>query len=45
MFMSSAAALDPALLDGAASIGICGATSTPRWLMEQVRDIINESYA
>lgn len=23
-------------LDGAESIGICGATSTPRWLMEQV---------
>lgn len=22
------------------SIGICGATSTPRWLMEQVRDIL-----
>ena len=25
-------------LDNAGSIGICGATSTPRWLMEQVRD-------
>lgn len=25
-------------LDDAESIGICGATSTPRWLMEQVRD-------
>lgn len=24
------------------SIGICGATSTPRWLMEQVRDRINQ---
>ncbi|MDE6817710.1 MAG: 4-hydroxy-3-methylbut-2-enyl diphosphate reductase, partial [Muribaculaceae bacterium] len=45
IFISSAAELDPALLEGAASIGICGATSTPRWLMEQVRDIINESYA
>lgn len=26
----------------AKSIGICGATSTPRWLMEQVRDIVKE---
>lgn len=28
--------IDAAWLDGAASIGICGATSTPRWLMEDV---------
>lgn len=27
---------------GAKSIGICGATSTPSWLMEQVRDIVKE---
>ncbi len=27
-------------VEGAKSIGICGATSTPRWLMEQVRDIV-----
>ena len=27
-------------LDGIDSIGICGATSTPRWLMEQCRDAI-----
>ncbi|MDE6117538.1 MAG: 4-hydroxy-3-methylbut-2-enyl diphosphate reductase [Duncaniella sp.] len=27
-------------IEGAESIGICGATSTPRWLMEQVRDIV-----
>ena len=26
--------------DSAASIGICGATSTPRWLMERVRDTL-----
>ena len=39
---------DPAILDatwfeGAQSVGICGATSTPKWLMEKcaerVRDI------
>lgn len=30
--------LQPAWLEGAKSIGICGATSTPRWLMEQVAE-------
>ncbi len=29
-------------LDGAGSIGICGATSTPRWLMERVRDAVSD---
>ncbi|WP_295727840.1 4-hydroxy-3-methylbut-2-enyl diphosphate reductase [uncultured Muribaculum sp.] len=33
--------IEPAWLVGVESIGICGATSTPRWLMEQVRDRIN----
>ena len=28
--------LDPAWLEEASSVGICGATSTPKWLMEQV---------
>ncbi len=28
--------LDPAWLEGVSSVGICGATSTPKWLMEQV---------
>lgn len=27
-------------IEGAESIGICGATSTPRWLMEDVRDTV-----
>lgn len=40
-FISTSAELNPAMLAGAGSIGICGATSTPRWLMEQVRDIID----
>lgn len=30
--------IDPDWLHDARSIGICGATSTPRWLMERVRD-------
>lgn len=32
--------IDPAWLKDAESIGICGATSTPRWLMEKVRDFV-----
>ena len=34
--------IDPAWLDGIQSVGICGATSTPRWLMEQCRDAIQQ---
>jgi len=30
--------IDPSWLEGKTSIGICGATSTPRWLMTRVRD-------
>ncbi len=30
-------------VEGAASIGICGATSTPRWLMEQVKETVLKS--
>jgi len=40
-FISTAAELRPEVVSDAASVGICGATSTPRWLMEQVRDIID----
>lgn len=36
--ISNASQIDPAWLKGASSIGICGATSTPRWIMEEVRD-------
>ncbi|MCM1163997.1 MAG: 4-hydroxy-3-methylbut-2-enyl diphosphate reductase [Muribaculaceae bacterium] len=32
---------DPTWIEGVGSIGICGATSTPRWLMEQVRDRVD----
>ncbi|MBD5244219.1 MAG: 4-hydroxy-3-methylbut-2-enyl diphosphate reductase [Barnesiella sp.] len=35
-------AIQPEWLEGAKSIGVCGATSTPRWLMEQVRDRVGE---
>ena len=32
--------IDPEWLMGINSVGICGATSTPKWLMEQCRDAI-----
>ena len=32
--------IDPVWLDGIETVGICGATSTPKWLMEQCRDAI-----
>ena len=32
--------IQPAWLDGIQTVGICGATSTPKWLMEQCRDAI-----
>ncbi|MBO6188840.1 MAG: 4-hydroxy-3-methylbut-2-enyl diphosphate reductase [Prevotella sp.] len=33
--------IEPAWLKGMETVGICGATSTPKWLMEQCRDAIN----
>jgi 4-hydroxy-3-methylbut-2-enyl diphosphate reductase len=32
--------IQPEWLEGIATVGICGATSTPKWLMEQARDAI-----
>ena len=32
--------IDPAWLSDIRTVGICGATSTPRWLMEQCRDAV-----
>ena len=32
--------IDPAWLQGIHTVGICGATSTPKWLMEQCRDAL-----
>ena len=34
--MGSAFGLKPEWLEGAESVGVCGATSTPKWLLEQV---------
>lgn len=36
--LSNVSQLSTDMLKNAASIGICGATSTPRWLMENMRD-------
>lgn len=39
--IANASEIDPAWFESSpATVGICGATSTPRWLMEQVRDKI-----
>ena len=32
--------IDPSLLQNVESIGVCGATSTPKWLMEKIHDHI-----
>lgn len=37
--------IDSAWLSGAESIGICGATSTPKWLMEKVATALTHSSA
>ena len=37
-----AAEIDMTWFDGARTVGICGATSTPKWLMEECRDYIME---
>ena len=39
-FITDETGLRPEWLDGAESIGICGATSTPRWLMNAVAEAI-----
>ncbi|WP_418992865.1 4-hydroxy-3-methylbut-2-enyl diphosphate reductase [Alistipes sp.] len=38
--VEEAAEIDPAWFAGAESVGICGATSTPKWLMKQCADAI-----
>ena len=35
--------IQPQWLEDIATVGICGATSTPKWLMEQCRDAIRET--
>jgi len=40
-FVSSPEELDQSWFEGKNSVGICGATSTPKWLIEKIRDIIS----
>jgi len=40
-FIESEEEIDPSWFVGVDSVGICGATSTPMWLMQQVADKIN----
>jgi 4-hydroxy-3-methylbut-2-enyl diphosphate reductase len=40
-FVSSAEEIDKNWFTGKSSVGICGATSTPKWLIENIRDIIS----
>ena len=42
-FIDSAESIDNELLKSAKSIGICGATSTPKWLMEEVYNTIKRN--
>ena len=41
-FISVPEEIDPEWFEGAEKVGICGATSTPSWLMEQVADTIRK---
>ena len=41
-FISTAADIDPDTLRDVASIGICGATSTPKWLMEAIAEKLDK---
>jgi 4-hydroxy-3-methylbut-2-en-1-yl diphosphate reductase len=40
-FVSSLEELDKSWFTGKNSVGICGATSTPKWLIENIRDFIS----
>lgn len=40
--VEEASEVDAAWLEGVCSVGICGATSTPKWLMQQVADAVAE---
>lgn len=41
-FVSSADEINPMWFSGAESIGVCGATSTPRWLIRKIAEAIGE---
>jgi 4-hydroxy-3-methylbut-2-enyl diphosphate reductase len=41
-FVSSPEEIDSSWFRGKRSVGICGATSTPKWLIENIRDLISK---
>ena len=41
-FISDTSEIDPNWFKNISSVGICGATSTPRWLMDEVSTYIND---
>lgn len=43
-FISQLDELNPAMVAGAENIGVCGATSTPRWQMEEVADYVTTNF-
>ncbi len=43
-FISHPEEYEPAMVEGAASVGICGATSTPKWQMEALAKTIIDNY-
>ena len=45
LMISNETEIDPQWLVGKHSIGVCGATSTPRWLMAQVKNYVEENIA
>lgn len=40
-FVSSIEEIDKSWFEGRRSAGICGATSTPKWLIEEIRDFVS----
>ena len=41
-FVSDTSEIDRSWFRGASSVGVCGATSTPRWLMDEVANYISD---
>jgi 4-hydroxy-3-methylbut-2-en-1-yl diphosphate reductase len=42
--ISRTSEIDPQWFDGVESVGICGATSTPNWLMEEVANWVTDQF-
>jgi 4-hydroxy-3-methylbut-2-enyl diphosphate reductase len=40
-FVSNSKELDPSMFNPEDKVGICGATSTPMWLMEEVKEVLD----